>query len=68
MIKDNKRWFIQGTIGILLTGSGLCMVVESAFYKHISPDSYFWIFAGTGSLIIFMAGLILMIDSIRYKK
>lgn len=68
MHQNTKRWFIQGTLGILLTGAGLCLVVESAFYKHSDPESIFWVLAGTGSLIVFMAGLILMIDSIRYKK
>ncbi|MFK7807112.1 MAG: hypothetical protein AB8F74_04845 [Saprospiraceae bacterium] len=62
-----RRWFIQGTIGILLLGSGLSMVVESGFYKQAQPTTWKWVLAGTLSLVVFMSGLILMVDSIRYR-
>ena len=61
------RWFIQGTVGILLTGAGISMVVEAGLYKHTHPPLLIWMGAGTLSLIVLMAGLILMIDSLRYR-
>lgn len=62
-----RRWFIQGTIGILLLGSGLCMFSEAAFYKHSHPPFWNWVFVGTGSLIVLMSGLVLMVDSVRFR-
>ncbi len=62
-----RRWFIQGTIGILLFGSGICMLVEAGFYKHTGPANWKWVVAGTFSLIVLMGGVILMVDSIRYR-
>lgn len=68
MNTNKRRWFIQGTIGILLVGAGVSMLIETGFYKHTDPGTMRWILAGTLSLIVFMSGLILMIDSIRYRK
>jgi hypothetical protein len=62
-----RRWSIQGTIGILLFGSGICMLMEAGFYKHTEPAMWKWVMVGTFSLIVLMSGLILMVDSIRYR-
>lgn len=62
-----RRWFLQGTVGILLLGSGLCMLLEAAFYKHTDPPLMNWVLAGTGSLIVFMSGLVMMVDSLRFR-
>ncbi len=68
MNKNKKRWFLQGTIGILFAGAGVSMLIEAGFYKHSDPGMIQWVLAGTLSLVVFMAGLILMIDSIRYRE
>ena len=68
MNQNKKHWFLQGTIGILLTGAGVSMLIEVGFYKHSDPGMILWVLAGTISLIVFMAGLVLMIDSIRYRE
>lgn len=68
MNKNRRRWFLQGTIGILLTGAGVSMLIEAGFYKHSDPGLIQWVLAGTLSLIVFMAGLVLMIDSIRHRE
>lgn len=68
MTKNKKRWFIQGTLGIILAGAGASMLIEAGFYKHSDPGLWKWVAAGTLSLIVFMAGLVLMIDSIRYRE
>ena len=62
-----RRWFIQGTVGILLTGSGLCCLIECGFMKYNGAGTWHWILYGTLSLILFMSGFILSIDSIRYR-
>lgn len=69
-IKKNdyyRRWLAQGTMGVLLTGAGACMMIEAGFYKHSDPGIWYWIAAGTGSLIVLVAGLTLFVDSIRYR-
>ncbi len=65
--KIYRRWFTQGTIGILMTGAGISMVIKAGFYKHTHPDNWKWIAAGTVSLIVLMSGLVLFVDSIRYR-
>ena len=65
--KNLKRWFTQGTTGILLTGAGICMIVEAGFLKHGDVSQMKWITMGTLALIVYMAGLTLFVDSIKYK-
>lgn len=69
MKKNNhyRRWFAQGSMGVLLTGAGACMMIEAGFYKHSDPGIWQWIAAGTASLIVLIAGLTLFVDSIRYR-
>ncbi len=64
---DYRRWFIQGTLGILLFGSGLCLFAEASLFKQSEPPFWQWFGFGTFSLFVLMAGLILMIDSVRYR-
>ena len=66
-MKNKKKWFVRGTLGVLLVGAGLSMVVDAGFYRHAHPEGYKWILYGTGALAVFMAGLTLFVDSIRYK-
>ena len=65
--KNYRRWFVQGTGGIIIFGSGLSMCIEAGFFKYSQPPTWQWILAGTTALAVVMAGLILMIDSIRYR-
>lgn len=69
MKKSNarRRWFIQGTLGIVLVGFGLCLFSEASFFKQTNPPVWEWVAFGTGSLTVLMAGLILMVDSVRYR-
>mgnify|MGYP000680692637 CR=1 FL=1 len=62
-----RRWFLQGTIGILLTGAGICMIGEAGFFKHSNPPLWEWVAAGTGALIVFMAGLTTFVGSLKYR-
>lgn len=62
-----KRWFLQGTLGILLFGAGLCMFGEATIFKASNPPTWHWVSVGTSTLCVVMAGLILMVDSLKYK-
>jgi hypothetical protein len=63
---NSRRKFWQGTLGIILTGAGLCCLIECGFLKHGGEPATTWVTYGTLSLILFMTGFVLSIDSIRY--
>lgn len=63
-----RRWFFQGTLGILLTGGGLCGLIECGFLKHGGAETLTWVALGTLSLVVYMTGFILSIDSIRFRR
>lgn len=58
------RWFVQSVAGLLLTGTGLCMTVDSGF-ERFAGNEWFWY--GTFALIVFQAGLCLIIDAARFR-
>jgi hypothetical protein len=65
-------WLIKAPLGLILVGAGICMIVESAFFKHSGARSIEWIAAGTASLVVFNAGLCVfgssIISKIRYER
>lgn len=65
--KNYSRWMFQAVGGILVLQSGLCMVIEAAFYKHSGVATWQWLVAGTIALSIFYAGLALTVDSLRFR-
>ncbi|MEM1123930.1 MAG: hypothetical protein AAGJ18_26060 [Bacteroidota bacterium] len=62
-----KRWFVQGTLGIIIFGAGLCLFGEATIFKWSKPPMWQWVGFGTFSLCVVMAGIILMVDSLKYK-
>lgn len=58
-----NEWFIKGTLGALLFGSGLCCMIESGFLKYEGALWYEWVLAGTLSLCITMSGVVLLIQA-----
>ena len=62
-----KRWFLQGTIGIITIGVGVSMLLEASHFRHSDPSAWKWVSFGTLSLIVFMAGLVTTIDSVRFR-
>jgi hypothetical protein len=63
-MQNKTRWILQATSGLILTGSGLSMVIDAGITKFQGGD---WFFYGTVALIIFNAGLCLVIDAARFK-
>jgi hypothetical protein len=64
-MKSKTRWLIQSVVGLLLTGTGLCMTIDAGISRYAGEE---WFWYGTGSLIVFQAGLCLLIDGVRYKS
>ena len=63
-MKNNMKWILQASLGLILTGSGLSLAIDAGITKSQGGD---WFFYGTGALIIFNAGLCLVIDAARFK-
>ncbi len=63
-MKNNMKWILQASLGLILTGSGLSLAIDAGITKFQGGD---WFFYGTGALIIFNAGLCLVIDAARFK-
>ncbi len=63
-MSNKTRWFVQSVSGLLLTGTGLCMIVDAGF-SRFNGEEWFWY--GTASLIVFQAGLCLLVDSLRFR-
>lgn len=60
MNKAKKQWLLQSTIGLMLTGSGLCLCIDAGFHKYNGQP---WIAYGTLALVVFNSGLCVVIDA-----
>ncbi|MBY0427078.1 MAG: hypothetical protein K2Q22_15695 [Cytophagales bacterium] len=54
---------VQATIGLLLTGSGLCMAIDAGFVRL--KKGKWWVLYGTAALIVFNAGICFVIDAAK---
>jgi hypothetical protein len=72
MKKHYSAWLIKAPLGLILVGAGICMIVESAFFKHSGARDIEWIAAGTASLVVFNAGLCVfgssIVSRVRYER
>ena len=64
MKNDLTKWLAQSIIGLILTGAGLSISIESGLQK-LQGLPWFWL--GTFGLIVFQAGLCILIDSLVAK-
>jgi hypothetical protein len=64
-MKNNMRWILQASLGLILTGSGLSLAIDAGITKNQGGD---WFLYGTSALIVFQAGLCLVIDAPKHKK
>ena len=63
-MKKTTKWFLQATLGLLLTGAGLSMAIDAGQIKYQVGDYFYYV---TFALIVFQAGLCLVIDAPRQK-
>lgn len=54
------KWLIQSSIGLVLTGAGLCLAIDAGFEKFQGNP---WVLYGTAALVVFNSGLCLTIDA-----
>jgi len=72
MNKDKKRWLLLATIGLILIGMGLCLVIDAAFFKESGAATIHWVAYGTGALIVFNSGISIfgqaVVERIKLEK
>lgn len=61
------RWLLNGGLGAVLVGGGLCFTLEVSHWKHTGATAAEWISAGTASLCVFMAGISFIANAVRYR-
>jgi hypothetical protein len=54
------RWVLQATLGLVLTGAGLCLAIDAGFEKFAGNP---WILYGTMALVVFNSGICITIDA-----
>ena len=54
------KWLIQSSLGLVLTGAGLCLAIDAGFEKFQGNP---WVLYGTAALVVFNSGLCLTIDA-----
>lgn len=65
--KAKKEYWLFGALGSLVLGFGLCLLVESGFFKHSDAPNWQWISLGTLSLILIMSGINFLFRSFESK-
>ncbi len=58
-----SRWLLQVVGGLLLNGSGLCLLAFAAHNKY--ADAGEWLGSGTVALVLVNAGICLVVDARR---
>lgn len=65
-MSSKKRWLLQSTLGLVLTGAGLSLAIDAGFEKFAGNP---WLMYGTMALIVFNSGICITIDAgIDYLK
>ena len=58
-----SRWLLQVVAGLLLNGSGLCLLAFAAHNKFTSAGE--WFYSGTLALVLVNAGICLVVGARR---
>ena len=61
----NYKWYFFSILGLLLTGTGLCIFGE-ALIRKINQENFFW--CGTTALIIFNSGICFVGEAIFIRR
>lgn len=65
--KAKRNYWLNGGVGSLIFGFGLCLLVESGFIKHSEAPPWHWISLGTLSLVFIMSGINFLFRSFEAK-
>ena len=60
------KYWIYGTIGALLLGSGLSVLLHGSDLLRAGDDWWFWV--STGGFALIMAGLSFIVDANRFRS
>ena len=58
---DKTKWWINGTVGALLLGSGLSIALECSHIKNDGGDFWLWVLGGTFGIGLVLSGVVLLI-------
>lgn len=58
--QGTTRWWLQSTLALLLTGSGLSMAIDAGMERL---QGHSWVLYGTAALVVFNSGLCLLVDA-----
>ncbi len=61
------RWLLNGGVGALLVGSGLCFTLEVSHWKQAGATAAEWVGWGTVALSVFMCGISFIANAVRYR-
>jgi hypothetical protein len=57
MSKLKVKWLVYATVGLILSGSGLCVIGEAIILKFTEAEFKHWFYVGLLGLILFHSGL-----------
>jgi len=62
MSKNTRRtWWILGSSGALLLGSGVSIALEASHYKHLGTTNWQWILGGILGIACIVSGVVFLI-------
>ncbi len=61
LLATQTRWLLQVVAGLLLNGSGLCLLAFAAHNKYATAGE--WFYSGTLALVLVNAGICLVVDA-----
>jgi hypothetical protein len=58
--QETTRWWLQSTVALLLTGTGLSMAIDAGIERL---QGHSWVLYGTAGLVVLNSGLCLLVDA-----
>lgn len=66
-LKPKQLLWLQGTIGVILIGSGLSLAIEASHWKHLEEPLWQWVSGGTLGIALVVIGIISLIKAGRQE-
>ena len=61
LLATQTRWLLQVVAGLLLNGSGLCLLAFAAHNKYANAGE--WFYSGTLALVLVNGGICFLVDA-----